>query len=133
MDSKYVPLAADDLTWTDTYYEKEKDIIAVFDTDHASLKRGITCRTVFACLVLGLYAAFFITLHFFADDPRDSWIMFFYAGLFTWIAYRMIQLCKYLTKVVETGLHICVTKSGVRRDLNKFPMGSMFRTTVVVS
>jgi hypothetical protein len=126
------------ISWTDTYYDKEPDIIAVFDIDYEGLGRTISKAKILTVSMILTYAvAYTICFSLPAFEVEGSWhvlmpvVLFFVCGMLLPIP----SIVKRLNFQQENkyGLHVAVTVSGLRRDTRNFPLGSIFKTTTLVS
>jgi hypothetical protein len=126
---------ARDLTWTDTFYDDsgaDGGVIAVFDVDYEKLKRSIGCRKylIFALIIVNGFV--FLGPSMLEDSDPDFFSLYIWAFLVVIIFAPAMYAIDRQIKGVH-GIHVAVTNEGIRKDLHKFPFGSMFRTTTIVS
>jgi hypothetical protein len=130
-----IPEEARDLTWTDTYYadNKVEGVIAVFDIDYEKIRRAMWCRSMIVVPIFVFYGIFMIMLPRAPDqdDFNSSFGIFWFVYTVS-ITVMLVSQIKKMSKGV-IGLHVAVTKEGIRKDMNRFPLGNMFRTTTIVS
>jgi hypothetical protein len=137
-----VPAEARDLTWTDTYYadNKVEGVIAVFDIDYESIRRAMYHRLIIIVpiivLFFVLYGIFIFSLDqvgdAYTDGPSNNSSVYIWLAYSLFITFLLVKSVKKMSKNV-IGLHLAVTKEGIRKDMHRFPLGNMFRTTTIVS
>jgi hypothetical protein len=156
-----IPAEARDLTWTDTYYADNNlmdGVIAVFDIDHEKIRRNLWFWKTFFISLMVLYGtSIFCTFTVTSSSTitstssedeydfsgltggsgSDDYYFGLYFGSF-WLVYTLLitalvfRQLKKMSKGVS-GLHVAVTKEGIRKDMNRYPFGNMFRTATIVS
>jgi uncharacterized integral membrane protein len=126
------------ISWTDTYYDKEPDIIAVFDVDYEGLGHAISKAKFWTVFIILIYAVVYtITFSLRAFDNDGAWpivtsmVVFFVCGIMFAMRYTVKKF--NLMKENMNGLHVAVTVGGLRRDSRNFPLGMIFKTKTVVS
>jgi hypothetical protein len=135
------------ISWTDTFYDNETDIIAVFDVDYEQVGRHISGAKFWVFPVVLVYSfpvvlvySMVMALFFSAGDADRShylWMfVFFFVLSSVWMMVHTIPgAFKIFNFQLENmyGIHVAVTGSGLRRDSRNFPLGTIFKTTTVVS
>jgi hypothetical protein len=124
------------LTWRDTYYADEQiEVIAVFDVDCEKVRRSMWCQTMY----IVPFAVFYGIIIF--NTPTDSSSSsenvvdafgFFWFGYSMFITAMLVHQVKKASNAV-CGLHVAVTTKGILKNMNRFPYGNMFRTTMLAS
>jgi hypothetical protein len=136
----HIPEAAD-LSWTDPFYDDLMDgVIAVFDLDYEQQERRIgvlkwTMHFVTACFFLTYSSSAIISLVLVLAEPGDSAhdpvmnLVFCY-----FITFMLFSVGAAMTKIQKAyrGVHVAVTRAGIRKDMHGFQIGSTFQTTVLV-
>jgi len=128
---------ARNLSWEDTFYDKETDIVAVFDMDEEAHKRLTKRRHTIMMYCFAFYA---LSLGVFLYGPNAGGF-FFSAYMFcfvAWLGFKMHVLRKAQESAMEEkpeafGVHVAVTRTGIRKDVYNIPFGGIFKTTTVVS
>ncbi|KAL7579173.1 hypothetical protein ACA910_011346 [Epithemia clementina (nom. ined.)] len=133
-----VPLAKeegnDSRTWTDTYFENKvsaDDLVAVFDVNYDGLKQKLNYTMVF--FVLFWIYMIWILVPLYLNDGSDgsrfmSLFWFVYCGFMLVIVLRAV----HRQKKVVNGLHVAVTRQGIRKDMNHFPFAALFHTSTMM-
>ena len=155
-----IPAEARDLTWTDTYYADNNlmdGMIAVFDIDHEKIRRNLWFWQTFLISIMVLYGIFIFCTFTVTSSTMtstssndeydfsgltggsgsDDYYFGLYFGSF-WLLYTLLITALVFRQVKKmsngvSGLHVAVTKEGIRKDMNRYPLGNMFRTTTIVS
>jgi hypothetical protein len=130
--SSDIPVEAQGLTWNDTYYADKniKDVIAVFDVNGNKMRSSMWVWFTFLIFV---FAGTFIFV-WWATSIYDLG-PFVAAFCFVHFAFLLFIMWGQFTKMSKgiNGLHVAVTEEGIRKDMNGYPFGNAFRTTMIVS
>jgi hypothetical protein len=125
----HIPEAAG-LTWIDPFYDEMMDgIIAVFDIDYEQQERNIGSAkrlTYFVGLYLFITCAFLGLTAEPGDRPAVP-VIFLCLAVFYLVVPFFIGRNLMLVQKTCRGVHVAVTRAGIRKDF-----GSTFQTTVLV-
>ena len=129
-ESNGIPPEARGLMWNDTFYDSEDGVIAVFDVDSELIKKHLR-RIQWVLLAFGfVYCVLVVSfIHsVLALIPAFD----IHGHLVFTFAYGLSLIAFQIRKVKIGDIHVAVTREGVRKDMNAFPIGSIFRTTTMV-
>lgn len=130
---------AQGLTWEDTFFNSSSGVIAVFDVDYDKLERNVRRAKYIMIVVLIVYGLFMVvipSLAEFLDDSSDMdagflLYMFFLYGFLVTLYVKIIRMLGNSIKHIAST-HVAVTTEGIRKETNNFPMGAIFRTSMLV-
>ena len=123
-ESNGIPPEARGLMWNDTFYDSEDGVIAVFDVDSELIKKHLR-RIQWVFLAFGLGYSVLALIPADDDGGLFLFVVAYFLGMFVLLG------CKF-SKMKTDDIHVAVTREGVRKDMNAFPIGSIFRTTTMV-
>jgi hypothetical protein len=113
--------------WTDTYFDGDSSVIAVFDIDYEAYRDSITYGVVLAIIMLTLYPPLVVLLVGGLVNVYGFLVFWVcYIGGVSWPIYR--KLTKVLHKIY--GIHVALTTEGIRQDSNGFPFPFRHSTLV---
>jgi hypothetical protein len=134
----HIPEAAG-LTWIDPFYDEMMDgIIAVFDIDYEQQERnvGIAKRLLnFTGLFLFSMFASNAIISLVTAEPGHIPavpVIFLCLAVFYLVLFISSGRKMMLVQKACRGVHVAVTRAGIRKDMHGFPFGSTFQTTVLV-
>lgn len=111
------------LTWEDTFYDEEDDIIAVFDIDNEGVlayQRFQAVKFVKFALLYTLILILFSFIFSSDDDDDDDGIMAFFAFLLgaciTIFLILVFIFCLKAHGAAKGGIHMAVTSNSIRYD-----------------
>ena len=120
-----------DLTWDDTYYELEDNIVAVFDFASRDLQASVMsklCVVLFRLIVIGIVLVTLIMSDF--ENYRETatyWIIFSYG------CYLFFCVCiqgRLVMLVYSSQCHFALTTQCVRYDQSNPEIHTMVCTTL---
>jgi len=126
------------LSWEDTYYDDEDSIVAVFEVNNEGVYRRTRGLFVVALAFLATFMVLFcigIVTTLIQGEYEGIGISVIGAAFYGYLAYILVHYLQIMAKskeVVHYGVHVAVTRQGVRKDMVNFAFGSTFTTTTSV-
>ena len=125
---------ASERTWIDTYFDdkvESSDLVAVFDVGYDSMKRNLNRIMAFFVVLFSCYMVFFSVAPLMDDDKSGVYVAPIFVVYFGAIIFFFVRVVNRQKKNVH-GLHVAVTRKGIRKDSNHFPFASFFLNSTVV-
>lgn len=119
-------------SWTDTYFDNKvapDDLVAVFDWNYDAMRRLHSWRAALYFLndiLVGL--VFYLFLIYLNENVNKVLFLLLVCGP---MIYRHVQYWMNRAENVH-GLHVAVTRQGVRYDRNHYPSASFYRTSTMI-
>ncbi|KAL7579223.1 hypothetical protein ACA910_011385 [Epithemia clementina (nom. ined.)] len=125
-----VPLAKeegnDSRTWTDTYFENKvsaDDLVAVFDVNYDGIKQKLYYAS-FCYFLFSIYMIWIFEPLYLNDSIDGARFMFFF--FYVYWGFMLVFVLR------AVGLHVAVTRQGIRKDMNHFPFAALFHTSTMM-
>uniref|UniRef100_A0A7S3DN41 Uncharacterized protein n=1 Tax=Entomoneis paludosa TaxID=265537 RepID=A0A7S3DN41_9STRA len=117
--------------WSDRFYEKEQDIVRVFDYDYTGMQNLARQRSAMFLMIMCVYLLFYNLL------LMKHWYDIIATFIGIMIGAGIVLCCtrkrrKQLMEAIDGGTHTALTTRGIRKDLRNFPFGNMFHTTLFI-